>query len=88
MPTPTAILKGAKHPEEAKVFVDFLLSREGQELMQRLAFKYSVRTDVTPLEGKPPFGSLNILLPKNAEEYTRKRDIYINEFNGFLEEGL
>jgi len=81
---PAAIMVQTDQPEEAKTFLDFLFSERGQELMQRLNYKYSVREDVTPLDGIPSFDSLNILRPENAAEYGRKRDAYIQEFNSFL----
>jgi iron(III) transport system substrate-binding protein len=82
---PTAIMAGTDRPEEARVFSDFLLSLQGQELMQRLNYKYSVRLDIKPLEGLPPFSSLNVLQPADADDYAEKRADYIREFNGFLE---
>lgn len=82
--TPVAIMKDAKHIEEAKIFFDFFLSREGQELMQQLTYKYSVRKDVLPLQGKPPLDVLNILSPKNPNDYLEKRDEYIKEFDKLL----
>ena len=82
--TPTAIIKKSVHPEEAKKFFDFLLSQEGQELSQKLTYQYSIREDVLPLNGKPPLDTLNILLPKNATDYAKKRNEYIQEFNNFL----
>ncbi|MBW1674323.1 MAG: hypothetical protein JRJ45_11900 [Deltaproteobacteria bacterium] len=73
------------HPKEAKTFLDFLLSRRGQELMQRLNYKYSIREGVTPLDGIPSLDNLNILRPKNGIEYARKRSEYIQEFNRFFQ---
>jgi len=55
---PIAIMNKTEHPLEAKRFVDFLLSKEGQELVQRLSYKYSVRKDVSPIEGELPLGKL------------------------------
>ena len=81
---PTAIMNHTDQPREAKIFLDFLLSQKGQELMQRLNYKYSVRDDVTPLEGIPSFGSLNILQPEVIADYAGKRGEYIQEFNRFL----
>ena len=81
---PVAIINQTDHPEEAKMFLDFLLSKRGQELMQRLNYKYSIREDVTPLDGIPSLEDLDILFPKNATEYGRKRSDYIHEFNSFL----
>lgn len=85
--TPTAILDSAPNPDGAKVFTDFLLSKTGQELMQRLAFKYSLRDDVAPLGGKPALQTLNILLPEAPKDFSTKRASYIKEFRGFLADG-
>ena len=81
---PVAIINQTNHPEEAKMFLDFLLSKRGQELMQRLNYKYSIRADATPLDGIPSFGDLNILQPEDVAEYGGRRNEYIREFNGFL----
>ena len=81
---PVAIMNQTDHPEEAKIFLDFLLSQRGQGLMQRLNYKYSIRGDVPPLEGIPSLDNLNILRPENAAEYGRRRDEYIKEFNSFF----
>lgn len=80
---PVTIMNQTAHPEEAKMFLDFLLSKRGQELMQRLNYKYSIREDVTPLDGIPSLDDLNILFPKNTTEYGRKRSDHIHEFNSF-----
>lgn len=85
---PIAIMNQTEHPEEAKRFMDFLLSKEGQELVQRLSYKYSVREDVSPLEGEPPLGGLNILNPENETDYLAKRGVYSQEFSNFMGENI
>jgi len=79
-----AILNQTDHPEEAKIFLNFLLSRRGQELMQSSNYKYSLQDGIAPLEGIPSVDDLNILLPENAADYATKRSEYIQEFNSFL----
>ncbi len=79
-----AILSQTKHPEEAKIFLNFLLSRRGQELMQSSNYKYSLQDGITSLKEIPSLDDLNILLPENGAEYARKRSEYIQEFNSFL----
>ncbi len=79
-----AIINQTDHPEEAKIFLNFLLSQRGQELMHGTNYKYSFRNDVTALEGLPPLDNLNILLPENGTEYAMKRAEYLLEFNTFL----
>lgn len=80
-----AIMNQTDHLKEAKMFLDFLLSRKGQELMQRLNYKYSILEGMAPLAGIPSLDSLNILRPKNGMEYARNRRKYIREFNRFFQ---
>jgi iron(III) transport system substrate-binding protein len=80
---PTAVVGRTRQPAAAKKFNDFLLSYEGQALMQRLCFSYSVREDVPDLEGKVPLSAVKPLIPRGAAEYARMRKTYINEFNQF-----
>ena len=83
---PIAIMNQTEHPLEVKRFMDFLLSKEGQELVQRLSYKYSVRKEVSPIEGEPLLGKLNVLNPENETDYMVKRSAYSQEFNRFMGE--
>jgi iron(III) transport system substrate-binding protein len=49
------VAKGAKHPNAAKVFLDYLLSRRGQQALAK-ASVYAVRSDV---EGETTAASLS-----------------------------
>ena len=44
---PIGIMAGAPHPNAARLFVDYTLSKEGQELFRNLG-KVPARTDVAP----------------------------------------
>lgn len=57
---PTAILRDTKNPEAARAFVDFLLSKEGQELAVSQGY-FPARKDVKPPPGFPDVASLKIL---------------------------
>ena len=83
--TPAAILEHTAHAQEAKRFLDFLLSIKGQELMRRLNYKYSVLKGIAPLDGIPPLDSLNMLLPGSIREYAARRGDYTQEFNAFFQ---
>lgn len=50
VPSPIAIIKGTKNPAGSKAFVDYVLSKEGQEFL--------VKQEVIPVRGdvKPPVG--------------------------------
>ncbi|MEK8129948.1 ABC transporter substrate-binding protein [Paenibacillus filicis] len=53
VPDGAAIIKGGKNPEQAKQFLDFLVSKDAQELIQKEFKRRSVRSDVSPVEGLP-----------------------------------
>jgi len=57
---PVAILKTAHNPGAAKAFVDFILSKEGQELAARQGF-LPARRDVLPPPGFPRVEDLKLL---------------------------
>jgi iron(III) transport system substrate-binding protein len=57
---PVAILATAKNPEAAKAFVDFILSREGQELAAAQGY-LPAHPDVAPPAGFPPRSEIKLL---------------------------
>jgi iron(III) transport system substrate-binding protein len=61
IPSPIAILKTTKNPAAAKAFLDFVLSKQGQETMVKLGFFIPVRADVTPPEGAPSLDKIKRL---------------------------
>jgi iron(III) transport system substrate-binding protein len=82
---PVAILRQAKHPNAAKLFLDFALSKEGQELCQRLGGAYSVRPDVPGLVGKPSFSELHQLTPtRDWQDYLAMQPKLLQEFTNLF----
>ncbi len=57
---PVAILRTTKNPEAAKAFVDFLLSKEGQELARRQGY-VPAHPEVAPPEGFPARASMKLM---------------------------
>ena len=57
---PVAILSTTKNPEAAKAFVDFLLSRDGQELARRQGY-IPAHPAVAPPDGFPARESLRLM---------------------------
>ena len=57
---PVAIMKGTKHVAEAKKFVDFLLSKEGQELVSKQG-NLPLLEGVSSPEGYPALSSMKLL---------------------------
>ena len=78
-PSPVAIIKGAKHPENAKKFVDWCLSDEGQKILMEASPRVPT-TDVATIEGVPSLSDLN-LVAYDIIYWGNERDRVIEEFN-------
>ena len=60
VPSPSSVAKGSPNPNAAKVFADFMLSRDVQQLFP-LEHLYSARTDIAGPDGSPPLGEIKII---------------------------
>ncbi len=67
IPSPVAIIKGTSNLKGAQKFVDFLLTREGQEIIASTG-TLPIREDVPILKG------YNLVAPKEAEKRAMKID--------------
>jgi iron(III) transport system substrate-binding protein len=76
---PISILKRGPNNDGAKVFVDWWLSKEGQEVIRDVNGIYSPRSDVEPLPGKPPFESLK-QMEIDLKDYAQAREKLQREF--------
>lgn len=61
IPSPLAVTAEAANPDAAKVFVDFVLSRQGQQIVVEVGSFYPARTDVAPPAGAPPLDSITFI---------------------------
>lgn len=57
---PVAILRTTRNPDAARAFVDFLLSREGQELARRQGY-VPAHPDVAPPDGFPARAAMRLM---------------------------
>jgi len=67
IPSPVAILKGTKNLEAAKLWVDFMLSKEGQTIIAN-SFTLPIRADVPIVSG------VGLVTPMEAEKRAMKLD--------------
>ncbi len=58
--TSAAIVQGAKHPELAQRFIDFMLSPEGQKVYADQNFEYPVAPGVETAAGVPPLSDFKL----------------------------
>ncbi len=61
VPDGCALIKGARHPENARAFLDFVLGRDVQELLVSGLSRRSVRTDVHAPQDLPSEAELGII---------------------------
>jgi iron(III) transport system substrate-binding protein len=62
------IIGGTKRPNGSKIFIDFLTSREGQQLWNDIQGSPSARKDVS-VEHVPNIATTKLLLPLKFDEY-------------------
>jgi len=60
VPSPVAIIRGTKNPNGSKAFVDYVLSKEGQEFLVKQEV-IPVRDDVKPPPGQPSAKQIKFL---------------------------
>lgn len=68
---PIALMKDANNKEAAKAFIDFVLSKEGQELAASLGYS-PIRSDVAAPEGLKSVDKLTVLSADVSELYTNR----------------
>jgi iron(III) transport system substrate-binding protein len=78
-PSPVAIVKGGKHPNNAKIFIDWCLSPEGQTVLMAASPRVPT-TAVETVEGVPSLDDLN-LIPYDAIYWGAERERVLEEYN-------
>ncbi|HKA72433.1 MAG TPA: extracellular solute-binding protein [Xanthobacteraceae bacterium] len=58
--SPTAVLKGARSPQAAKLFAEFMVSPEAQKIIVASGI-HSSRVDMPPPDGQPALGAVKFL---------------------------
>lgn len=78
-PSPVAVVTGAKHPNNAKIFVDWCLSTEGQQVLMQASPRVPT-TDTPTITGVPNLKELN-LVAYDLVKWGAERQRVLNEFN-------
>ena len=76
----------APHPEAAKLFVDWAMSKRGQAWYQTHPDLYygSVRIDAPPMPTGVKLSDFKLLYPEDWDAYAAARDEFSKEWNGML----
>lgn len=84
-PQPVAIVNGTENPEEAKVFVDWLLSTKGMETIALTRNAAVARTDVNTPEGIVDLESIS-LFPTDFQANAENREEVLAKWNERVEQ--
>ena len=71
---PLAIIDKAPHPNAAKLFLDWALSKEGKMELVRVVGAYTGRSDVPSAKGNPAWGTFKPLYVENWTEFDNTRE--------------
>lgn len=67
----TGVLAGTKRPNAAKIYIDYFLSKEGQEVWNKIQGSHSARRDVD-LGDIPNISNIKILVAKDLADFTSR----------------
>ena len=82
---PIAILNGAPHPNAARLFVDFVLSEQGQTMLDTEIFGvYSMRKGVRPPAGQLPLAEARPLYPQDLADYEKAARSFPETFDRYF----
>lgn len=80
---PIAVLADAPHPNAARLFVDWVLSQEGQRVMVSDVGDYSPRTDVDSPKGMPKLAEINTLVPSSLDALVAAKGEFAKQWAEF-----
>jgi iron(III) transport system substrate-binding protein len=77
------VVEKAPHPEAAKLFVDFFLSKAGETLYSQLNFTQTPRADVPAIGGGQPLSDMKIYIPE-WPDIVATHDQWLKEWNQLI----
>jgi len=82
IPEVWGVVDQAPNPQAARLFLDWLLSAEGQQVIVNEFFVYSPREDVTPPENGLPLKDMKLLTPESDEwdKFVAGRRTFVREW--------
>jgi iron(III) transport system substrate-binding protein len=83
LPAPLGLVKGSPNAENALALAQYMLSREGQQLISEIILSWSARKDVAAPDGKPGLDSIKLATfdwEKAAAEKGQVLDLYFKYF--------
>jgi iron(III) transport system substrate-binding protein len=80
------VVNKAPHPEAAKLFVDWALSRRGQAIYQnqKILLYGSVRNDAGPMPTGKRLSDFKLLFPTDWNDYVASHPVFVKEWNSIM----
>ena len=80
------VVNKAPHPEAAKLFVDWALSKRGQAVYQnqKILLYGSVRNDAGPMPTGKRLSDFKLLFPTDWNDYVASHSAFVKEWNGIM----
>lgn len=82
-PDGNALIKGAKHPRAAKMFLDYAVSKEVMDLLAEKFSLRSARIDVNPPKGFVPLGEIKAI-PYDMEWAGKNYQTFIKKWQDII----
>jgi len=80
------VVNRAPHPEAAKLFVDWALSKRGQNVYQnqKILLYGSLRTDAGPMPTGKRLSDFKLLFPTDWNDYVASHPVFVKEWNSIM----
>src|SRR6195256_4631819 len=80
------VVNKAPHPEAARLFVDWALSRRGQAIYQnqKILLYGSVRADAGPMPTGKRLSDFKLLFPTDWADYVASHPVFVKEWNSIM----
>jgi len=75
------VLDHAPHPEAARLFLDWYISRPGQTTMTQVVQNYSARQDVPPPPGGDTMSSFKVLVPDDWDAFLKTHAQFVRAWD-------
>ncbi|WP_158083498.1 ABC transporter substrate-binding protein [Manganibacter manganicus] len=78
-PEVVGVVNTAPHPNAARLFLDWYLSKSGQQASVKYWFFHSPREDVAPPEGALPITKMHLLWPQDWIDFAKSRPQFLRD---------
>ena len=85
VPDASAIVKGAPHSENAKIFLDFTVSYEVQQMLSESSYRRPVRSDIPAGDSLLPLQDI-VLVDYDIDWACKNRDVILSAWSFYLKE--